>query len=45
VDDIVVDPVLKIVSSPAYMLAERIGDANAGIRKLVQAVLELCGLE
>jgi enhancing lycopene biosynthesis protein 2 len=37
----VVDRRLKIVSTPAYMLAQRITEAEAGINKLVQAVLEL----
>lgn len=37
----VVDKRLKIVTTPAYMLATRITEAEAGINKLVQAVLEL----
>jgi enhancing lycopene biosynthesis protein 2 len=37
----VVDRRLKIVSTPAYMLAGRITEAEAGINKLVQAVLEM----
>lgn len=37
----VVDRRLKIVTTPAYMLASRITEAEAGINKLVQAVLEL----
>lgn len=37
----VVDRRLKIVTTPAYMLAQRITEAEAGINKLVQAVLEL----
>jgi enhancing lycopene biosynthesis protein 2 len=37
----VVDRRLKIVSTPAYMLATRMTEAEAGINKLVQAVLEL----
>ena len=41
VRNIVVDRRLKIVTTPAYMLAERITEAEAGINKLVQAVLEL----
>jgi enhancing lycopene biosynthesis protein 2 len=36
-----VDRRLKIVTTPAYMLASRITEAEAGINKLVQAVLEL----
>ncbi|MBN2505858.1 MAG: isoprenoid biosynthesis glyoxalase ElbB [Verrucomicrobia bacterium] len=39
--DAVVDRRLKIVSTPAYMLARRISEAEAGITKLVQAVLEM----
>lgn len=41
VDDIVVDEKLKIVSTPAYMLAQRISEAETGINRLVKAVLEL----
>ncbi len=41
VRNIVVDRRLKIVTTPAYMLASRITEAEAGINKLVQAVLEL----
>jgi enhancing lycopene biosynthesis protein 2 len=41
VHNVVVDHRLKIVSTPAYMLASRITEAEAGINKLVQAVLEL----
>ncbi len=41
VHNVVVDRRLKIVSTPAYMLAQRITEAEAGINKLVQAVLEL----
>jgi len=37
----VVDKRLKIVTTPAYMLASRITEAEAGINKLVQAVLEM----
>jgi enhancing lycopene biosynthesis protein 2 len=37
----VVDRRLKIVSTPAYMLAGRITEAEAGINKLVQAVLDM----
>ena len=39
--NVVIDRRLKIVSTPAYMLAQRISEAEAGISKLVQAVLEL----
>jgi enhancing lycopene biosynthesis protein 2 len=38
---VVVDRRLKIVTTPAYMLASRITEAEAGINKLVQAVLEM----
>jgi enhancing lycopene biosynthesis protein 2 len=41
VHNVVVDRRLKIVSTPAYMLAQRIAEAEAGINKLVQAVLEM----
>ncbi len=39
--NVVVDARLKIVTTPAYMLAQRITEAEAGINKLVQAVLEM----
>jgi enhancing lycopene biosynthesis protein 2 len=39
--DVVVDSRLKIVTTPAYMLATRITEAEAGINKLVRTVLEL----
>jgi enhancing lycopene biosynthesis protein 2 len=41
VRNVVVDRRLKIVSTPAYMLAGRITEAEAGINRLVQAVLEM----
>ena len=41
VHNIVVDRRLKIVTTPAYMLAGRIIEAEAGISKLVQAVVEM----
>ena len=41
VREIVVDEKLKIVTTPAYMLAERIGEAAEGIEKLVRKVVEL----
>lgn len=41
VHNVVVDRRLKMVSTPAYMLAQRITEAEAGINKLVQAVLEM----
>lgn len=39
--NVVVDRKLKIVTTPAYMLATRITEAEAGINKMVQAVLEM----
>ena len=39
VTDIVVDEQHKIVSTPAYMLAQRISEAATGIEKLVKKVL------
>lgn len=41
VREIIVDRRHKIVSTPAYMLAHRITEAEAGINRLVHAVLEL----
>ncbi|HNQ87124.1 MAG TPA: isoprenoid biosynthesis glyoxalase ElbB [Verrucomicrobiota bacterium] len=41
VHNVVIDGRLKIVTTPAYMLAERITEAEAGIQRLVQAVLEM----
>lgn len=41
VEDIVVDADHKVVSTPAYMLAENILQANEGIEKLVNKVVEL----
>lgn len=41
VQDIEVDPEHKVVTTPAYMLAEHISDAAAGIDKLVDKVLFL----
>ncbi len=41
VQDIVIDKAHKVVSTPAYMLAERIGEAQQGITKLVTAVLNM----
>ncbi|RMV08532.1 Isoprenoid biosynthesis protein with amidotransferase-like domain [Pseudomonas coronafaciens pv. coronafaciens] len=41
VDDIVEDEARKLVSTPAYMVAKSIGEAAAGINKLVDRVLEL----
>ncbi|MBN7825887.1 isoprenoid biosynthesis glyoxalase ElbB [Bowmanella dokdonensis] len=41
VEDIVVDEQHKVVTTPAYMLAQNIGEAATGINKLVDKVLEL----
>ena len=41
VDDIVVDEENKVVTTPAYMLAQDIAEAAAGIEKLVARVLVL----
>jgi enhancing lycopene biosynthesis protein 2 len=41
VHNVVVDRRLKVVTTPAYMLANRITEAEAGINKLVQAVLDM----
>lgn len=41
VDDIVIDEKRKVVTTPAYMLANRISEANRGISKLVNAVLKM----
>jgi len=41
VHNIVVDRRLKIASTPAYMAATRITEAEAGINKLVEAILEM----
>ena len=41
VHNVVVDRRLKIVSTPAYMLGTRLTEIEAGINKLVQAVLEM----
>ncbi len=42
VNDIVVDEEQKVVTTPAYMLAQRIDEAADGIEKLVSRVLGLC---
>jgi enhancing lycopene biosynthesis protein 2 len=42
VDEVRVDEGLKVVSTPAYMLARNIAEAGAGIEKLVAEVLRLC---
>ncbi|MEC4677954.1 MAG: isoprenoid biosynthesis glyoxalase ElbB [Nitrospirota bacterium] len=41
VDEIVIDKIHKIVSSPAYMLPDRISKVEEGISKLVHAVIEM----
>ena len=41
VGEAVTDSANKVVSTPAYMLAESITDAEGGINKLVEAVLKL----
>jgi enhancing lycopene biosynthesis protein 2 len=41
VDEIVVDAKNKIVSTPAYMLAQSIKEVGAGIEKLVAKIIEL----
>lgn len=39
--DVVIDEKLKVVTTPAYMLAQGISEAALGINKLVNAVLKL----
>ena len=41
VDEIVTDKELKVVTTPAYMLAGSMTEAAAGIRKLVSQVIEM----
>jgi len=41
VKEFVVDREHKIISTPAYMLAQRISEAAEGIDKAVRATLEL----
>jgi enhancing lycopene biosynthesis protein 2 len=41
VTDIVEDKARRLVSTPAYMLAQSISEAASGINKLVDRVLEL----
>ncbi len=43
VDDIVVDSANRVVSTPAYMLADNLAEVEAGVSKLIDAVLEMCG--
>jgi len=45
VDDIVIDENLKIVTTPAYMLAQRISEAHTGLTKMVNATLALTDAE
>jgi enhancing lycopene biosynthesis protein 2 len=40
--DVVVDAEHKVVSTPAYMVGQRIGEVNEGIAKMVREVLKLC---
>lgn len=42
VDDIVVDEKNRLVTTPAYMLAENIAEAAAGIEKAVKQLLAMC---
>jgi enhancing lycopene biosynthesis protein 2 len=42
VTEVVIDRRLRIVTTPAYMLARGIAEADTGITKLVRAVLDLC---
>ncbi len=42
VDDIVVDNVNKIVTTPAYMIDGRISEVSAGIGKLILKLQEMC---
>ncbi|MGO2074421.1 MAG: isoprenoid biosynthesis glyoxalase ElbB [Pseudoalteromonas sp.] len=42
VSEIIIDQQHKLVTTPAYMLAESILEADAGIEKLVTAVLKMC---
>ncbi len=41
VADIIIDRKHRIVTTPCYMLAERIGEVAAGAEKAVAALLEL----
>ena len=45
VDEIVIDPVQRLVSTPAYILARRIRDIDAGIGMLVRQVVAMAGAE
>jgi enhancing lycopene biosynthesis protein 2 len=41
VDDIVIDETQKVISTPAYMLAQSISEASAGIQKAMTKLVEL----
>lgn len=41
VTEIAIDPTHKVVSTPAYMLAQRLSEAHEGISKLVKEVLAM----
>ena len=41
VEDIIIDDKMKIVSTPAYMLATRVSEAAKGINKLVNKIVEI----
>jgi len=41
VDEIHIDEVNKVVSTPAYMLAKNIVEAEIGISKLCQALIDM----
>lgn len=41
VDDIVVDEAQKVISTPAYMLAQSISEASVGIQKAMNKLIEL----
>lgn len=41
VDDVVIDRANKVVTTPAYMLATRVGEVEAGVTKLVNEVLNM----
>lgn len=41
VDDFVLDQSRRLLSTPAYMLATSVSEANAGISKLVQKLIDL----
>lgn len=41
-DEIVVDEAKNVVTTPAFMLAKNLGEAKAGIDKLVEKIISLC---